>query len=64
MSHVVLALDTAGMTDLRALLAATLGTARQVAAKAASRQEERSRDASPTIAIQLALMHFRQPDKG
>src|SRR4051795_11684866 len=36
--HVVLALDAAGMTEVRALLTATLEAARQVAVKSASRQ--------------------------
>src|SRR3954470_19984408 len=53
-SHVVLALDAAGMTEVRALLTATLEAARQVAVKSASRQEERGRNAPPTIATQLA----------
>jgi len=63
-SHVVLALDAAGVTELRALLTATLEAARQVAVKSASRQEERGRDAPPTIATQLAMMHFRQAEQG
>src|SRR4051812_26056303 len=48
--HVVLALDATGVTELRAVLTATVEAARQVAAKSASRQAERGRDAPPTVA--------------
>jgi DNA-binding transcriptional ArsR family regulator len=60
--HVVLALDADGLTELRALLSATLEAARQVAAESARRQAEHGRDGPPTIATHLAVMHFRHAE--
>jgi len=63
-SRIELAVDEEGSMQITALLAATLEAALQIHAESTRRQAEPGPDPEPTIATELAVMHFRHADTG
>jgi DNA-binding transcriptional ArsR family regulator len=61
-SHVALAVDQTGRTEIAALLAETRAAALRIHAASAGRQAERGPEAPPSIATELALIHLRHAD--
>jgi DNA-binding transcriptional ArsR family regulator len=61
-SHVALALDQQGRSEIDALLAETLEAALRIEAASDNRQAEPASTVPPPMASELALMHLRHAD--
>jgi DNA-binding transcriptional ArsR family regulator len=61
-SHIPLTLDEQGCAELNELLVETLEAARRIDAGSARRHGNSGPDAPPTVATQLAILHFRDTD--